>query len=624
MTALAFNLVLCVMIQVMDREDEGRNRSFGHLAFVVFLGNALTCVTTFVRRADSFPLVPEIAYLAYLISAAANIYVTAFFSKYIESFFRKKHKPSVTWKRFNNGLLIAATILLIVIYIWKFPQFDGTAESANIDLWVKYIFGYAIELYFILYTLIYFIRYGKLLNNRQTVTAIWGILLTIGGILTQLVFQSILLNYVGASIGLYMFYFGVETPDYRKLMQTMEELKTAREAADRANRSKSEFLANMSHEIRTPINAVLGMNEMIIRESHDDKIIGYAKNVDSSGQTLLAIINDILDISKIEAGKLTITEAPYKLSNILNDVTNMVTIRAQAKKLEFDVYVDETLPDGLMGDEVRVRQMMLNLLTNAVKYTSEGSVSLSVEGDYDNDILNLIISVSDTGMGIKSEDKDKLFSQFERLDVVKNRSIEGTGLGLAITHDLAELMGGTISVESTYGLGSTFSVNIPQKIVSREQIGNFRAKRGCCAEAGAKERNLRIPEGYILVVDDTRINLMVFKELLKRTEIKIDTAESARDSILLAEKNKYDVIYMDQRMPIMDGTEALRVIKAQENGANMDTPIICLTADAVAGAKEKYIEEGFDDYLSKPVVSAQLEETLIKYVPKEKIIIEEV
>ena len=418
-------------------------------------------------------------------------------------------------------------------------------------------------------------------------------------------------------------------------------LKLEKEAADQANQAKSDFLADMSHEIRTPINAVLGMNEMIIRESLEEKtdpdtlksvfenIRSYAGKIESAGSNLLAIINDILDFSKIESGKLDLIPGEYSLSSLLNDTSNMIFYKAQEKGLDFIVDVEETIPDLLYGDEVRVRQILTNLLNNAVKYTKQGSVHLDVRGEMrkteeTEQILDLIISVKDTGIGIRSEDIDKLFRKFQRVDLDTNKSIEGTGLGLAITQNLLEMMHGDIRVESEYGIGSDFIVRLPQRVVSDKPIGNFETKFGeDVLLAKERKESFDAPDAELLIVDDTKLNLDVAVGLLKNTQIRITTALSGEEAIRLAGEVRYDLILMDQRMPKMDGTEALSRIREQKDGKNKDTPVICLTADAVVGAKERYLRDGFTDYLTKPVEGMALERMIMKYLPDEKIIIRE-
>ena len=416
----------------------------------------------------------------------------------------------------------------------------------------------------------------------------------------------------------------------------------ALEEARRASEAKTDFLSNTSHEIRTPINAVLGMNEMILRESakaeklsgaspmayHEafKKIRSYSGNVDSAGSNLLAIINDILDFTKIEEGKMDIVEVEYQLSSVINDVSNMIYYKAREKKLEFTTDVDEGLPDLLRGDVVRVRQIITNILNNAVKYTDEGSVSLKIRGNWvdtgfeGNRVIELVVAVSDTGIGISEENIGKLFGKFERVDLEKNSTKEGTGLGLAITKMLLTLMGGDVKVESTYGVGSTFTVIIPQKVLSDEPVGNFKEKfEKSLGEKKTYHESFRAPDAKILIVDDTKMNLLVATEFLKDTLVCIDTAGGGWEAVELAQKNKYDVILMDQRMPEMDGEETLREIRSRRNGLNIDTRVICLTADAVVGARERYLSKGFNDYLTKPIDSTYLEMMLKKYIPAEKI-----
>ncbi len=406
-----------------------------------------------------------------------------------------------------------------------------------------------------------------------------------------------------------------------ELKESNEELLEMANAAKSASIAKSQFLSNMSHEIRTPINAILGMDEMILRESNNPAILEYAENIRMAGNNLLSLINDILDFSKIESGKMDIIPVEYALSSVLNDLVNMIQNRANKKSLKFDVKVAKDIPSVLFGDEIRIKQVITNILTNAVKYTETGSVTLMV--DYtpkDADKILLWVGVKDTGIGIKEEDLNKLFKAFERIEEKRNRTVEGTGLGMNITQQILTLMGTKLDVQSTYGKGSTFSFMLEQKVMNWEPMGNFQdSYRRAVTQHEKYQEKFTAPNACILVVDDTVMNLTVVKGLLKQTRIQIETAESGYECLKMVTRRKYDIIFLDHRMPGIDGIETLHQMKTLEGNLNTDTPVISLTANAISGAREEYIAAGFKDYLTKPINSLQLELTILKFLPPEKV-----
>ena len=399
--------------------------------------------------------------------------------------------------------------------------------------------------------------------------------------------------------------------------------KKAAEVAEELTRSQNRFFSSMSHEIRTPINSILGLNELILRDKDaSDEIIRDASGIQGSGKMLLSLINDILDFSKMEAGNMEIVPVDYRIGDMLSDVVNMIWIKADEKGLDFRVTVDPNVPVLLYGDEVRIKQVIVNLLNNAVKYTAKGSVELRVESDQrDEDSTELTISVSDTGMGIKKESLPYLFDVFRRVDEEKNRHIEGTGLGLSIVKQLVELMGGNITVNSVYGEGSTFTVTLSQGISDHTKIGNLNIRNQGAVRRVAYECSFRAPEARILIVDDNEMNLEVECKLLADTEIQIDKASGGKEALELTLSHQYDTILMDHLMPEMDGIECFERMRAQVGGLNRITPVVVLTANAGSSNRELYNRAGFDGYLVKPVSGEALENTLIRFIPKDKLIV---
>lgn len=457
------------------------------------------------------------------------------------------------------------------------------------------------------------IRERKAMQKQETFFLLsYTILPLLGEVIQVLTYDIALLN-LSATLGLLLIFINV---------QFKQDLKYGQVEA--VTKAKTDFFTSMSHEIRTPINVVLGMNEMIIRESNQDNIIEYAQNINVAGKNLLSIINDILDFSKLESDRMEIVPAEYQLSSLVNDLYNLVAERAAQKNLDLSIKLNPKIPNLLIGDERRINQILLNLLTNAVKYTKEGSVELSV--DYQekratNEVW-MIFAVKDTGIGIQKQDLEHVFDSFKRLDQEKNRSIEGTGLGLSIVKKLTDQMQGKLGVESEYGKGSKFSIALPQGVADWEEIGDYTEKilqhKRQMDEFSNKKQIFEAPDAVILAVDDNKMNLRVLEGLLKRTGIRVEKAYSGRECIAMNRGKKYDLILLDHMMPELDGTETLRMLKAEK--LVVDIPVIVLTADATMGADEKYQQAGFDGYLTKPVNSDELEKMLMKFLPQEKII----
>lgn len=404
------------------------------------------------------------------------------------------------------------------------------------------------------------------------------------------------------------------------LEEKVKEADAAKHEAIAANKAKGKFLAHMSHEIRTPINAVIGMDEMILRETTEPGIKEYAMDIYTAGQTLLSLVNDILDFSKIESGKMEIVPVEYDTVSLIYDLVNMALHRANGKDIKLETEAGPEIPSKLYGDDVRIRQVVTNILTNAIKYTQKGTVWLRIKSSMlSEDTVMLGFEVEDTGIGIKEEDLPKLFAEFERIEENRNRDIEGTGLGINITNQLLSLMGSRLEVESVYGKGSKFYFKLEQKVINSTPIGDFKEK----VQKSAREYNYNssfiAPDASILVVDDNAINLKVFNKLLKETKIQVTEADSGRKCLELIKETHYDLVFLDHMMPGMDGIETLHHIKELKDGPCYNTPVIVLTANAITGAEENYLSEGFDGFLSKPVIPGKLEAMLKEMLPEELV-----
>ena len=523
---------------------------------------------------------------------------------------------SIQRGRYRTGMFVVMVISFLNATVWPFLHFTGIVpfeymrDLANDVLVILSVAGIAI--------LIFDAVKGNISEYRYTFI---GFLCFLFGCLIELMITLLDIDEIRTSVamvtglGLLLIFIVIQQ------VNDLRKINIEKKHAIDISEAKTRFLASMSHEIRTPINSILGMNEMILRENNDKAIDEYSRNIKTSGKMLLSLINDVLDFTKIESGKLEIRESDFLLSDTLYDVISLIKERADEKGLNLSTEIVAEIPNELVSDDVRIRQILINLLNNAVKYTDEGNVILKVGGTYTDDGFDLRLIVKDTGKGIREEDQGLLFDAFSRVDLKSNINIEGTGLGLAIVKSIVDSMNGEIGVESEYGAGSEFWVKLPVRYKSKELLRDDFMENKVEIQRDEKSGSFIAPDARILAVDDNQSNLNIVKLFLKRNAISPDLCNSGTKAIMLCKEKKYDLILMDHMMPEPDGVETLHIIKSDEASLNKDTTAIVLTANAVAGSRQLYIDEGFDDYLSKPLDSKLLEKMVMTMLPEEKVII---
>ena len=623
---LFLNATLCVYLKLIYSGTTGQHM-FLQYCYMVTVSSVVEVLCSMVLVTGS-PYPVEARYLCSVVQQISVASVNFMFMRYIASF-----GPDSTFRKkmfYSQNVVLGIFFYFELVGALTGANFGISANRHSIttgamwpllDFWLPYVF--VLWAWFEIY---YY-------RNSFTRGQIWGLIIDAIAACSVNVGCKIFfpelpsLTFVILSVNLYVFFFLLETPAYRDLERTLERLRKAKALADEANKiaqqadaAKGEFLANMSHEIRTPLTTILGMDEIILRKYEEGPIYEYARDINSAGNTLLHIINDILDFTKIESGRLELSTRNYNLGRVLHDVENMIRIKAEQKGLKYIPQIDQSLPDELFGDRIRVHQVMVNILNNAVKYTKHGSVKFTLTGERGDDpsSITLHITVADTGIGIHKEDIPKLFKSFQRIDAAQTHNIEGTGLGLAITGRLIELMGGAVEVTSTYGVGTTFLVTLPQKIVGTKTLKDYEVES---THAKKEVRKVfQAPEARILIVDDNDMNRIVLQSLMKETKVKVDQAESGEECLKKVAQNPYDVILMDYMMPHMDGKETLANIKQMVNAPGATAKVIVCTANAIVGVRAELLASGFDDFLSKPVGGKELEEMLLKYIPAEKIL----
>lgn len=593
--SLFYSILLICIYFAKERVSSAENKIYIILAITNFIGLILDILSIFtITYMNVIPKLNTFVSKAYLIYLLTWMYL---FTIYVFTVSIKNNKKEKIFKMIKFTCPIYLIFGFLVIIFKLFYVHDGVniysyGPAANVL--------YLVSLICIITWLILMIINYKELKNKKYLPMFAFLVIGSGVTIIQLKNPSLLLMTSMETFIIVLMYFTIENPD----MKMIEQLNIAREQADKANNAKTDFLSSMSHEIRTPLNAIVGFSESLKEEELSDSAKDEVNDIISASQSLLEIVNGILDISKIEANKLEIINKEYDIHRMFKDLINLTKVRIGEKPIELKVNIDQSIPQVLYGDHTRVKQIILNLLTNAAKYTDKGYIEFNVRSVIKDEVCRLIISVKDTGKGIKQENIDKLFTKFERFDE-KNSTIEGTGLGLAITKKLINLMGGNIVVDSVYQKGSNFMVSIDQAIVKNPTI---------IKEDQSKEQDVKTSyqDKKILIVDDNELNLKVAKRLLQIYEMQIDTVLSGDEAITKIKNNEvYDLILLDDMMPHKSGSETLVELRQIEN---FSIPVVVLTANAIEGMKEKYLEMGFDDYLAKPISKEELRRVLLKYL----------
>ena len=596
---LSFALVVLIVSVVLRIVYKLKiNMLYGSLGIAVIASWLLT-------DSKMFPFVFSVNYINGTVNYLLSLMIPFAPTIYLNAVQRGRLKKSMSF------MLI---ISIINACIWPILHFTGIATFYDVRNYANTVFVFLA--FYAMGLLIYdAIKHG-IKDYRYTFIGFLGFLICDIIELMLLLFVTMINATLPMVVGLgFMLVFVV--------MQQVEEFRKIdmeKQHAIDISEAKTQFLASMSHEIRTPINAILGMNEMILRENKDRVVGEYSKSIKTSGKMLLMLVNDVLDFSKIEAGKMEIMEAKFRMSDMLSDVISLVKERADEKSLELKTELIAEIPNELISDEFRIRQILVNLINNAVKYTEFGTVTLELGGKFtEADGYELFMNVKDTGKGIKKEDLPYLFEAFSRADVKSNVNIEGTGLGLAIVKSIVDSMNGDVSVESEYGVGSEFKVTLPVKYIDKEPLKSDFMENKSAAVDETEACSFTAPDAKILAVDDNRSNLTIVKLFLKRTGIVPDLCGNGNRAVELCREKKYDLILLDHMMPAPDGIETLHNIRSDAKSLNKDTKAVVLTANAVAGSRQMYMDEGFDDYLTKPLDSKLLEQTVKNLLPADKV-----
>lgn len=592
MISFIYLLLVMIIYFIKEKIKTKENKIYSMIIITSFIGIILDFISVYMAFSYKHNVLFNLVNRFYLVYLLTWISLITSYTLVI-SLSEKKATKVISIIKFLYVPMALFLILYPLKYSVKGNEFFTYGLSANTM--------YLLSTIYVLLMVICLFKNLKDIKSKKYVPIIFYIFIGTAVTLVQLTNPSILIITAMETFVTILMYFTIENPD----MKLINELNIAKDQAIKANNAKSEFLSSMSHEIRTPLNAIVGFSQALSEEDINDNAKDEVKDIMMASNSLLELVNGILDISKIESGKIEIVNTEYQFKNIYDELVILAKARMGDKPLDFRCHYDEDIPSVLYGDYTRVKQVILNILTNAVKYTREGYIDFSVSSVRKDDICRLIISVEDSGIGIKQENIPKLFTKFERLDLEKNITIEGTGLGLAITKKLVELMNGTIVVQSIYGKGSKFTIAIDQRVVHKEAVVEKREEKKV-SEVHAEGRK-------VLIVDDNKINLKVASRLLENYKLDITTVESGALCIEKVNSDTYDLILMDDMMPNMSGVETLHKLKEIDGFA---IPVVALTANAVTGMKEKYLNDGFDDYLAKPINRDELNNIVAKYLNK--------